>query len=239
MTVVPALAPPGWHGKLPTLGDFASRRLEAPFIDAWDGWLAAGLLALREAHPETWLEAYLGSPSWRFLLMPGVLPAAAGAQAWAGVLMPSVDRVGRYFPLTLVQSLGEGPSSTQQMQGLWQWLARLDDLARDALHEDWTAEQLEQELAGMADADLTAVEWPPGPAPGAVGDLVELTPGSALDAAAVIGVEAQHAWAERAHGRAWWFAQPDEGLPRLLVSRGLPAARALGRLLGPAATIPA
>ena len=239
MTAVPAQAPPGWHGKLPTLGDFASRRLEAPFIDAWDGWLAAGLLALREAHPETWLEAYLGSPSWRFLLMPGVLSGAAGAQAWAGVLMPSVDRVGRYFPLTLVQSLGAGPSSTQQMQGLWFWLARLDELARDALHGDWTAEQLEQELAGMATADLAAIEWPAGPMPGAAGELVEFTPGAVLDAATLIGVQAQRAWAERAQGCSWWFAQPDEGPPRLLLGRGLPEAQALGRLLGPAATMPA
>ena len=74
--------------------------------------------------------------------------------------MPSVDRVGRYFPLTLVQALGDGPASTQQMQALWHWLARLDDLARDALHEDWTAERLEQELAGMAPADLAAVDGP-------------------------------------------------------------------------------
>ena len=126
-----ALSPPGWHGKLPSLGDFASRRLEGSFIEPWDGWLAAGLLALRETRPEGWLDDYLGSPSWRFLLMPGVLPGEAGAQAWAGVLMPSVDRVGRYFPLTLVVPLKGGPGSTQEMAGLWQWLGRLDELARD------------------------------------------------------------------------------------------------------------
>jgi type VI secretion system protein ImpM len=63
---------PGWHGKLPTLGDFASRRLEPAFVEAWDGWLAAGMLALREAEPGSWLDAYLESPSWRFVLMPGV-----------------------------------------------------------------------------------------------------------------------------------------------------------------------
>ena len=46
----------GWHGKLPSLGDFASRRLEPAFIEAWDGWLAQGMLALREADPAGWLE---------------------------------------------------------------------------------------------------------------------------------------------------------------------------------------
>jgi type VI secretion system protein ImpM len=44
---------------------------------------------------------YLTFPVWRFLLPVGVL----GSTAWTGVLMPSVDRVGRYFPLTLATPL--------------------------------------------------------------------------------------------------------------------------------------
>lgn len=227
---------PGWHGKLPSLGDFASRRLDAAFIEPWDGWLATGLLALREARPDGWLDAYLGSPSWRFLLMPGVLPGTAGTQAWCGVLMPSVDRVGRYFPLTLVLPLGAGPTSTQESAALWPWLGRLDELARDALHGDWTAERLEDELARMA--------LPARGAPAAeavelqrVGELVELPADAARDPALLIGTEAQRAFGPRAHGRAWWHARPDEMPARLLVSRGLPAAAALGQLFGPAATI--
>lgn len=229
-------APPGWHGKLPSLGDFASRRLEPAFIEPWDGWLAAGLLALREAAPETWLDAYLGSPSWRFLLMPGVLPGEAGAQAWAGVLMPSVDRVGRYFPLTLVHALGAGPGSAQQMAGLWHWLARLDELARDALHEDWTAERLEQELARMALPELSPLPEPTA-GPALDGGLVEVVATGSLDAALFTSQEAQRAWATQARGRAWWHAQPDDQPPRLLLSRGLPAPSSMARLFGSAATI--
>jgi len=261
----PAAQPPGWHGKLPSLGDFASRRLDASFIEPWDSWLAAGLLALREAQPEGWLDGYLGSPSWRFLLMPGAMPGAAGAQAWAGVLMPSVDRVGRYFPLTLVQPLHGGPGSTQEMAGLWQWLARLDELARDALFEDWTADRLEEELARMALPALSPLAGPragagavvgagagagagagvgvslregagtvAAAAPGAV---VELSAPGVGDAALHIGMQAQRAWADAAQGQAWWHARPDENPPRLLVSRGLPAAISLARLFGPAATM--
>jgi type VI secretion system protein ImpM len=229
--------PPGWHGKLPSLGDFASRRLDAGFIEPWDGWLAAGLLALRENRPETWLEEYLGSPSWRFLLMPGVLAGDAGARAWAGVLMPSVDRVGRYFPLTLVQPLGAGPASTQQMVALWHWLDRLDDLARDALYEDFTAERLEEELGRMALPEITPLSPPDAAGLDCDGAVVELTSAGGLDAALQIGIEAQRGWAERARGRAWWYARPDELPARLLLSRGLPAASALARLFGPAATI--
>ncbi len=236
-----ALGPPGWHGKLPSLGDFASRRLDAEFVEPWDGWLAAGLHALREAQPEAWLAAYLASPSWRFLLMPGVLPGAASGQGWAGVLMPSVDRVGRYFPLTLARPLGDGPASAPQMASLWQWLGRLDELARDALYEDWSAERLEEELARMA---RPGIGGPAGPAagpsldvPDGAGGIAEVAADARLDVSALIDGAAQRAWAEQARGRAFWFARPDEGPARLLVSRGLPAAVSMSRLLGVAATI--
>lgn len=228
-------AAPGWYGKLPSLGDFASRRLEAGFIDPWDAWLASGLLALREASPDAWLDAYLSSPSWRFLLMPGVLPGAAGASGWAGVLMPSVDRVGRYFPLTLVLPLGEAPAHAAQMSALWGWLSRLDELARDALHDDWSSDRLEEELARMSLPDLNAATDAAAEPPSGIGMLVECAAGA--DAAMQIGIEAQRLWAPRAAGRAWWQARPDDAPARLLLSRGLPAASTLARLFGPAATI--
>uniref|UniRef100_UPI0013C2CB68 type VI secretion system-associated protein TagF n=1 Tax=Pseudomonas viridiflava TaxID=33069 RepID=UPI0013C2CB68 len=44
-----------------------------------------------------WLDAYLVSPLWRFAVPANLL----GSQPVAGVMMPSIDRVGRYFPLTI------------------------------------------------------------------------------------------------------------------------------------------
>lgn len=204
---------PGWYGKLPTLGDFASRRLESDFIDGWDGWLAAGMLALRQQDEAGWLQAYLLGPSWRFVLMPGALPGRLGEQAWAGVLMPSVDRVGRYFPFTLVQPLGAGPASTQQMTALWHWLGRLDELAADVLHGDWSVEQLEQELACMSGPGLQSLDVGSGE----------------LDAATLIGVEAQGLWQRAALGRGYWFTASEDIRPRSRVSAGLPEAATLLR----------
>jgi type VI secretion system protein ImpM len=216
---------PGWHGKLPSLGDFASRRLPADFVETWDAWLAAGLAAMRERNPADWLTAYLASPSRCFLLMPGVLPGAAGHQGWAGVLMPSVDRVGRYFPLTIVQAIGDLPASAQQMQALWSWLGRLDELAADALQDDWTIARLEDELARMAGPGLQAMA-PACAAPLAPGELVALTLAAGADAALQIGLEAQALWRDKAAGLAYWFASPQGLPPSLLVSRGLPACAA-------------
>ena len=142
-------APPrtGWYGKLPSLGDFASRRLAPERIEAWDHWLADGLAQWRDQDPEGWLDAYLAGPSWRFVLMPGLLPGAT--QPIAGVLMPSVDRVGRYFPMTLMHDCDKACAGTEAQLS---WLHRLDDLALDAMHEDWSVEQFEAEL-GRLDAD--------------------------------------------------------------------------------------
>ncbi len=228
-----AADPPGWHGKLPSLGDFASRRLGADFIEPWDAWLATGLLNLRSAAPSTWLAAYLASPSWRFLLQPGVLPGAAaggpGSQAWAGVLMPSVDRVGRYFPLTLAQPLGPGPLGLGQLQRVWRVLAAWDDLARDALHGDWSADQLEAALQQQRQAahqpsmaDALAAADAAAELPGSNGQMLPLP--HAADAAMAMTAPCQlQAW-HQARGCSWWQAVPDEGAARLWVARGLPTA---------------
>ena len=45
---------------------------------------------------DAWLPAFLEAPVWRFTLPPGM----CGAQAALGLMLPSVDRAGRYFPLT-------------------------------------------------------------------------------------------------------------------------------------------
>jgi type VI secretion system protein ImpM len=91
----------GLYGKLPSHGDFLRRRVSDAFVDAWDAWLREGLAASRAALGERWLNVYLTSPAWRFVCGPG----ACGPAAVLGVMAPSVDRVGRYFPLTLVSEL--------------------------------------------------------------------------------------------------------------------------------------
>lgn len=92
---------PGFYGKVPGLGDFVTRRLSRAFVDRWDQWLQAAIASSRQQLGESWLELYLTSPLWRFALSPGL----CGQDAWIGVMMPSVDRVGRYFPLTIAMPL--------------------------------------------------------------------------------------------------------------------------------------
>ena len=91
----------GWYGKLPTNGDFVTRRLPSSFIEPWDAWLNAMITGSREQLGPGWKDAFLSAPAWRFVLAPGVI----GLQGWAGLIVPSVDSVGRYFPLTVASGL--------------------------------------------------------------------------------------------------------------------------------------
>jgi len=88
----------GFFGKLPSHGDFVRRRVADDFVAGWDAWLQSCLAQSRETLGDGWLDTYLTSPVWRFALAPAV----CGGAAVAGLLVPSVDRVGRYFPLTVV-----------------------------------------------------------------------------------------------------------------------------------------
>ena len=91
----------GFFGKLPSHGDFLRRRVSDAFVGVWDGWLQECIAASRAELGDRWLDIYLTSPAWRFACAPGV----CGPAAVVGVMVPSVDRVGRYFPLTLVAEL--------------------------------------------------------------------------------------------------------------------------------------
>lgn len=150
----------GWFGKLPGSGDFAHRRLDNGFTQTWDSWLQDGLAELRQHHPD-WLTHYLQAPVWQFMLGHDLV----AQHAWLGVMMPSVDAVGRYFPLTVVTPVEIGCSP---QWAAWWWhrvghslLAALDqedDVARfDA--------RLTQALTERPAADGESSDMPAAPAP--------------------------------------------------------------------------
>jgi type VI secretion system protein ImpM len=121
-------APVGFYGKLPCRGDFLQRRVREEFVSVWDAWLQRCLVESREQMGDRWLEAYLTSPVWRFVVSPGI----CGAGAYGGVMVPSVDRVGRYFPLTIVTSWEADDSALAVACGAHAWFDRAEELALDA-----------------------------------------------------------------------------------------------------------
>lgn len=134
-------AAPGWFGKLPMLGDFASRRLDPGWVEACDRWLSASVQSSQRMLGDAWLQTYLSAPLWRFAWAPGVVDA----QWWFGVLMPSCDNVGRYFPLLVVQPRQHAPVDRFALDHLdlwWSHVARatLQTLAEGARLDDFEAE---------------------------------------------------------------------------------------------------
>ena len=202
---------PAWFGKLPGMGDFAQRRMDERFMAVWDAWLQRGLLQLRSAHDD-WLVHYLKGPICFFALGAGV----AGARPWLGVLVPSVDSVGRYFPLTLVTELVPQPRVVQDGDTGWMrhWWGLGGQAALLALEGDMNSVGFEEVLHKL---------FMPAP---------QTSHTTSLQAPAVsLPPEA---------GQSHWFTQVDSAEFDQLVVTGLPDGGAFNALFGFAegATLP-
>lgn len=122
----------GVYGKIAAQGDFIRRSAPQSFVGPWDRWLQAALLAGRAACGARWDGVYLSAPAWRFTLAPGL----AGPEAILGVVMPSVDRIGRQFPLT-VFTLADADHDANAAT-----FAALEEVALDTLSDGATAQGL-------------------------------------------------------------------------------------------------
>lgn len=173
------LPPPpvaGLYGKLPARGDFVGRRLPEAFVEVWDNFLNAGLTEAASQLGGAFADRYLVSPFWRFALAPGV----AGAGTMVGVFAPSVDRVGRYFPLTAAVELPGSIGPSAALAAAEAWLPFAEQLIFDALMPDGSLEALDEGIAALPIALPPAAAAIPG------GRLVEtslLAPGLAALAA--------------------------------------------------------
>ena len=133
----------GWFGKMPALGDFSARRLPPEFVQRCDEWLSRGLQTSRHQLGERWLDTYLRAPVWRFAWSPGIV----GPQWWMGVMMPSVDNVGRYFPLIVAQPSACPPDAGSDQAALQRWLDHVAHAAMATLQPGGSVDAFEASLA--------------------------------------------------------------------------------------------
>ena len=225
---------PGWFGKIPALGDFAMRRMPSEFVTVWDDWLQRSLAATADALGAGWLDLYRHSPILRFALLPGL----CGASLWAGIVMPSVDRVGRYFPLTIALALEERPGALAAAICAHDWFAALEEVALRTLERDASPEELD---VGLAEVGFPWTPGDVGPA-AALADwwratptapfTTEVTDVGRLDDLILAGAEAVFTTSGR--GRSLWWTR-GTGATRLLCFSGLPPAERFVELLGGAA----
>jgi type VI secretion system protein ImpM len=195
----------GYFGKVSTHGDFVTRRLPGRVVEAWDGWLQGCVQASRARLGAQWLQHYLSSPVWRFAVAPGVL----GPEGLGGVMMPSVDRVGRYFPL-MIGAAGSPPLFDWfRQQGAW--YDAIEDLALESLDPAFTLARLDE----APEPELAP------PLPSAAGwrfpldaDLNAVAAGAAFQ------------------GQSVWWSEGAPGIEAsLLVCQGMPQAQAFAAML--------
>lgn len=124
------------------------------FLQGWDEWLQRAVASSQEQLGGTWLNIYLTSPIWRFVLSPGVVDS----QPWAGIVMPSVDKVGRYFPLTLASPM-PGLNSISEMLVLGKpWFDQLEEVALKGLMDGVDVDHIDALLQKISPPEHTGVQ---------------------------------------------------------------------------------
>ena len=216
-----------WYGKVASLGDFVQRRVPPECLQTLDAWLSTVMRDAREQLGERWLDIYLTAPVLRFAWAPGIIDS----RWWFGLLMPSCDSVGRYFPLVIVQPRARAPEDRIALDHLELWYEHLAGAAMQTLNEGTDA--LETLEAALRDAP----PWPtPGRAPTvktretAHGDHLELPPDATLQQW-LQGIALRDLRRRLAGSTVWWRVTEDRSGDSVDVVQGLPDGSAFAALL--------
>jgi type VI secretion system protein ImpM len=204
----------GYFGKMPKAGDFVSRNVDSAVKDGFDRWLQESLSESRTQMKEAWLGAFLTAPIWRFLL----LGQFGGSRAVLGVMIPSVDKVGRYFPLAILIEFSELELDEDVMTTCDAILHEFEDLLLGALTEEIDQDFFDYQIG------LAARKY---------GDkAVDLTnnPASARFQGAE-GLAQRLGDLQSLGGSVWWTEGSDSRRADLLLYRGMPGTTVFASLL--------
>lgn len=204
----------GFYGKLPCRGDFLQRRAPQDFVDVWDAWLQECIHESRQRLQDNWLNTYLTGPVWRFVFASGV----CGERAYAGILVPSVDRVGRYFPLTIATSQAGEVNPLQLPGAADRWFDAAEAIALRALDDDrFEANAMHDAIKAIGDVAVEAQRTEAAATMGAAWSLILVGSHATTLAAALAHTLAQR---QAAAYSLWWTAGVET--PAALLVAGLP-----------------
>jgi type VI secretion system protein ImpM len=216
----------GLFGKLPAKRDFIGANASRRFLEVWEPWLQSGVAMSKQMLGDAWIEAYNRAPIWRYWL-----GADFCGEAMIGAFMPSVDGVGRSFPLCIFVGEGDASLPPPELDENGAWFEAAEAILLEALEPGATLEAIAEKVMGL-----------PSPAlePRTTKDqgLEELADGAVL--ARDIGEEVSAAFlAARRFGRrrafasqSFWWTIGGEGFPSLALSEvGLPPATRFADML--------
>jgi type VI secretion system protein ImpM len=192
----------GLFGKLPAKRDFVAVSTPRAFLSLWEPWLEKGLVAARTSEAAgDFASAYASAPIWRFWLGPALC-----GEAIVGAFMPSVDALGRMFPLTLIGTSAVDDLAPPDIDPREAWFAQVEDLLLDALDPGTPFETTVARLDALS-ARETGVDAPARDA--------------TARAFAAMRAEDRDCPAEAA--TFWWTIGGADCPPRAMMRRAMPA----------------
>ncbi len=218
--------PASLFGKLPAKRDFVAANAPRRFLEVWEPWLQASVATSRQMLGAQWSEAYNRAPIWRFWL-----GADFCGEATIGAFMPSVDGVGRSFPLTVFAGEGAASLPPPELDSNDQWCEAAEAILLDALDPSASFEGIAAMVAAIAPPALQ-------PRSAEIAGIEELPEGAVL----VRDIDRQLSLAFRAarrfgHRRSfasqsfWWTIGGEGFAPLALSLVGLPAAARFADML--------
>ena len=204
--------PVGLFGKYPGKRDFLALNLPRGVADVIEPWLQKAVAISRERLGRRWQDYYFIHPIWSFRLGAGI----TGSDC-IGALMPSVDGVGRCFPLCILAHAPAGTAFPLHGDIPGEWTGDLHARLLSALSEDEVPDP-ESLLAGLGDPPPAAM--PEG--------MIKLAGGYALtgEGGEDDDLSARFAAAEvfaAARGRALFWTEGGQYVPpRILSFAGMP-----------------
>ncbi len=184
----------------------------------------------REQLGDAWLDVYLTSPIWRFALSPNLI----GEQSWTGILMPSVDRVGRYFPFTIAAPVGPDLPLLQLIETADQWFERLDAIALATLQEEENMDLrvLEEQLVELGSPVSDSIVQPIKRQPRQPKLAMHSSVVSIDNLVAILPVLTTRLLSAtlNAYG-IWWTRGSDRITPSVLITEGLPPVQGFAALM--------
>lgn len=216
----------GLFGKLPAKRDFVAANAPRRFLEVWEPWMQAGIATSKQTLGADWIEIYNRAPIWRFWLGAGFC-----GEATIGAFMPSVDGVGRSFPLTIFAGEGEASLPPPELESNDAWCDAAENLLLDGLDPAASFEDLAQRVAALPPPFLQ-------PRASETSGIEELPEGAVLvrdfDRELSLAFRAARRFGHRRTfaAQSFWWTIGGEGFPPLALSViGLPAATRFSDLL--------
>jgi type VI secretion system protein ImpM len=204
-------------GKLGAKRDFVALATPRRFLETWEPWVQACMSASRHQLGAEWQNAFLTAPVWRFWLGADISGATV-----VGAIMPSLDGIGRYYPLTLLvvtDPLHSIPPPDFDAQD--PWFAAAEEFLLATLDQARSFEDISAALDAMplplAEASIVS-----SPEIVAIDDKLAgiVTAGKAFQESFLTLRQSNHGTSAAAS--FWWTEGGENFPPMALGSRGMP-----------------